>query len=246
MTMTIRRELTLAGLLAVALLAFGFAAGDAGAKGKYKQATFTAEIAGTQTYKSTYDHESTGRCDHTIHSLVNEKLRFASTKKVKVTFMKIPGQKMPIVTSGKKGLRLPTRASVDRSNSNSVTDLPEDCGGNGGGGPITPPDCGTRSINPLWFYFDYYKPGRIELLPEDLGFSSPWKNCGSGLYPNFFNGDTSLGKRQSASLGKEIFDEDLGKIITIGRGHQDLPLIEGHDVTDVRWELTLYRVKNKK
>jgi hypothetical protein len=246
MTMTIRREMALAGLLAVALLAFGFAAGDAGAKGKYKTATFKAEVKGVQTYTDKYDHASTDRCDPEIHRLTKETMRFASTKPVTLTATHIPGVKNGelVFTSGSKQLSFPTKATVKRSNSNSVGHVPLDCGDNGGGVPPGPgPDCGTRVVKPYRVGVDYWKPGHIELQPEDNGGSDLFERCGSGRFPYLLSGE-HFGKRQSADLPEnEVFNEKYGQIITIGKGNEAIVYPDGYTETKIRWEIDLKRKK---
>lgn len=243
--MTIRTEMTLAGMLAVALLAFGLVA-DAGAKGKYKQATFKAEVKGVQTYVSKDDHLSTGRCDPETHSDTREKVRFASTKPVKLTATRIPGLKGGelLLTSGTKPLRFPTKATVKRSHSSSYTPVPEDCGGNGGGVPGgAGPDCGTKVVKPFWLTVDYYRPGHVELQPEDNAGSDLFERCGSGRFPYMLSGE-HFGKRQSADLPeKEVFNKKYGQIITIGSGNEGIVWPEGYSETKIRWELDLKRVK---
>lgn len=246
--MSIRTEITLAGLLAAALLAFAFASG-ADAKGKYKQATFKAEIKGVQTYKTQTDHVSTGRCDMGYHHATTEKWRFASKKPVKLTATRIPGLENGelVFTSGTKPLWFKTRATVKRANESSYTPIPEDCGGNGGGVPPGPgPDCGTKVVDPMWFGIDYWKRGHIELQPQSQGGSDLFERCGSGAYPYLLGGE-SFGKRQSAELPEaDAFNEDYGKIIVVGRGDQFLAFPDGHDETKIRWELSLTRVKDKR
>jgi hypothetical protein len=246
MNMTIRREMALAGLLAVALLAFGFAAGDAGATGKYKQATFKAEVKGVQTYTDKYDHLSTGPCDPTVHSATKETVRFASKKPVKLTATRVPGLKGGelVLTSGTKPLRFPTKATVRRSHSNSYTQVPETCGGNGGGVPPGPgPDCGVKVVQPFWLTVDYYKPAHIELQPEDNAGSDLFERCGSGRFPYMLSGE-HFGKRQSADLPEnEVFNEKYGQIITIGKGNESIVYPEGDTETKIRWEIDLKRIK---
>ncbi len=242
--MSTKIQLGLAALLALGLLAFS--AASANAAGKYKQAHFKAEVKGVQTYVDEYHHVATDRCDSTVDSVSREKIRFESRKPVLLTATDLPGLKELVLTGGTdKPLRFPTKAKVTRSHSNSYTPVPEDCGGNGGGSIPTPPDCGTRTIDPWWLSADYYKPGHIELQPEDIGSSSPFKNCGSGQFPYLMNGEV-FGKRSDAELPEdEVFDEKIGKIITIGKGNEYLPMPEGYSETKIRWELSLTRIKGK-
>ena len=240
--MTIRTEMTLAGLLAAALLVFAFSS-HADAKGKYKTASFKAEVKGVQTYTHAYDHTATDRCDMTVHDLSRETVRFASMRPVRLTATHIPGVKGLVLTSGTKPLRFPTKATVKRSNDHSYTPIPEDCSGNGGGGHVDPPDCGTKTVKPFWLSVDYYKPGHVELQPEDQAGGSPFERCGSGMFPYMLTGE-SFGKRQSADLPEnEVFNDEYGQIITIGKGNHSIVSPEGYDETKIRWEIDLKRIK---
>lgn len=240
--MRIRTEMTIAALLAVGLLAAAFAA-SASAFNSTQQ-RFKAEIKGVQTYSSDYDHASTDVCDPTINSHTKETIRFASTKPVIVTITRLPGVKTPIVSAGSKGLRLPTKGKIKRSHSYSASQVPEHCGDNGGGVEgQTPPDCGSRTVTPWYMSFDYVRKDKVGIQPEDVAGGDLFENCGSGKYP-YLLGTTSFGKSQLADLPvKEVFDRKIGKLITIGRGSEDLPTPEGGDVTKLRWELSLTRIK---
>ena len=244
--MKIKTELTIASLLAVGLLAVAFAT-SASAFNSTQQ-RFKAEIKGGQTYTSAFDHASTDTCDPSVSSHTKETIRFASKKPVVVTFTRIPGSRYPIVSGGDKGLRLPTTGKVKRSHSYSASHVPEECGDNGGGVPggETPPDCGTKTVTPWYMSFDYARRDKVELQPEDVAGSDLFENCGSGKYPYLLAG-SSFGKSQLADLPvKEVFDRKIGKLITIGRGSEDLPTPEGGDSTKLRWELSLTRIGGKK
>ncbi len=241
--MKIRTEMTLAALLAIGMLAAAFAA-NASAFNSTQQ-RFKAEIKGVQTYTSDYDHASTDVCDTAISSHSKETIKFASTKPVVVTFTRIPGVKDPVITAGRKGLRLPTKARITRSHSHSASSVPAECGDNGGGVPggPTPPDCGTKTITPWYMTFDYVRKGKVALSPEDNAGSDPFENCGSGMYPRLLAAD-SFGKSQVADLPvNEVFDPKIGKLITIGRGDQSIVFPEGADTTTLKWEVSLTRLK---
>ena len=240
--MSIRTEMTLAMLMAVALLLAAFCA--SAQAGKYEQATFKAEVKGVQTHANEYHHASTGPCDPTIDSVTAEKAKFVSTKPVKLTITKVPQLREPIITSGTKGLRIPTKAKVTRSHTNSVSPIAPGCPDNGGGVPGGPgPDCGTKTFKPFWMSIDYYRPEHVELQPEDNAGGDPYQRCGSGMFPRILSGE-SFGKRSSAELPmKEVFDEKIGKLITIGKGNEGIVWPEGFERTNIRWELSLTRVR---
>jgi hypothetical protein len=237
----IRSKRTLAAFTTTAVLAAGFCSGAQAAE--FQQAKFKAEVKGVQTYANEYHHVSTDRCDPQIDSSNYEVVRFKSTKPVLLTATKVSGLKDPLLTSGTKPLALPTRAKVTRSNSNSYTQVPEDCSGNGGGvGPGPAPDCGTKTVSPWLLSLDYWKRDHLELQPENGPETDLFQNCGRGEFPYLLEGLT-FGKRQSAKLpAKELFDQKIGKLITIGTGNRYLPMPEGFDETTIRWELSLTRV----
>lgn len=245
--MKIKTEITLAALLAAGLLAAA-SASSASAFNSTQQ-RFKAEIKGVQTYASDYDHASTDVCDPTISSHSKETIRFASTKPVVVTFTRIPGVKDPVITAGRKALRLPTKARITRSNSYSASSVdPEVCGDNGGGveGGPEQPDCGTKVVNPWYLSFDYASRGKVALQPEDVAGSDLFERCGTGMYPRLLDAD-GFGKSQVADLPvSEVFDPEIGKLITIGRGNENLPTPEGGESTNIRWELSLTRLGGKK
>ena len=242
--MSTKIQLGIAALLALALLAFS---ASASAAGGYKQANFKAEIKGVQTYTDEYHHASTDRCDTAIDSVENEKVKFRSKKPVLFTATKIPEVKGLVLTSGEKPLRFPTKATINRSHSHSTSTLPEDCGGNGGGAEPTPPDCGRRTVGSWKLGVDYYKRSRLELTPEDYDVGTDlYENCGSGKFPLLLPG-TTFGKTTSAELPEnEVFNEEYGKIITIGDGDEQLVSPEGYSEAHLRWELSITRIKDKK
>lgn len=245
--MSTRIQLAIAALLALGLLAFSAASAGAAGKGGYAQANFKAEIKGVQTYVSEYHHASTDRCDSAIDSVENEKVKFVSKKPILLTATRIPEVKGLVLTSGEKSLRFPTKAKITRSNSHSASQLPSDCGDNGGGAPVTPPDCGQRTVGNWKLGVDYYKRSRLELTPDDSDAGTDlYANCGSGRFPLLLPAEV-FGKGSSADLPEnEVFDEKLGKIITIGDGSEFLAYPDGYSDTKLRWELSITRIKDDK
>lgn len=234
-----------------ALLAVGFLAAACATSATAFNSTkqrFKAEIKGVQTYVSDYDHASTDVCDPSISNHSRETIRFASTKPVVITFTRVPGLRDPLITAGRNGLRLPTRARVKRSNSYSATPVPEDCGDNGGGVPggTLPPDCGTKVVTPWYLSFGYARRGKVELMPEDVAGGDLFERCGSGYYPRILPAE-SFGKSQVADLpSAEVFDPGIGKLITIGRGNDEVVAPESSESVNLRWELSLTRLGGKK
>lgn len=100
-------------------------------------------------------------------------------------------------------------------------------------------------IKPLWLSVDYYKRGHVDLQPEDNGGSNPFEHCGAGKFPFLLSGEW-FGKRSSAELPeKEVFDPEIGKLITIGGGNHSIVGPEEHEDTKIRWELSLTRIGKK-
>ncbi len=96
---------------------------------------------------------------------------------------------------------------------------------------------------PLALSVDYYKTNHVELQPTSNNVADPFQHCGSGKFPYLLNGD-SFGKRQDAELPvEEVFDEKIGKLITIGSGTEGIVGPETIDETKIRWELSLTRIK---
>ena len=245
--MSTKIQLAIAALLALGLLAFSATSAGAASDGGYGQVNFKAEIKGVQTYVDEYHHASTDRCDTAIDSVEHEKVKFASKKPILLTATRIPEVKGLVLTSGTKPLRFPTKAKISRSHSHSASQVPSDCGDNGGGAEVTPPDCGTRTVSSWKLGVDYYKRSRLELTPDDYDVGTDlYKNCGSGKFPLLLPAEV-FGKNTSAELPEsEVFDEKIGKIITIGDGEQFLAQPEGFSETKLRWELSITRIKDKK
>ena len=240
-----RTKIATAALTASVLV--GLAA-SAGAQAGYQKAKFKAEVKGVQTYTYEYHHASTNRCDISIDSSTRERIKFASTKPVLLTASRLPGLKEPVLTSGLKPLRIPTKAKITRSHSHSTSPLPPGCPDNGGGviGDPQTPDCGTKVVKPWWLSVDYYRKDHVELQPEDIAGSDLFERCGNARWPYLLNGE-SFGKRQSAELPKgELFDPKIGKLITIGSGNHSIVGPESDEDTQIRWELSLTRIVPKK
>ncbi len=118
-------------------------------------------------------------------------------------------------------------------------------GYNGGGNPGPGPDCGTRTVKPWLLDLSYYRRDHIQLQAEETYGGDPFERCSHGGFPYLLSGK-SFGKRQSAELPvREVFDNKIGKLITIGAGSESLPYPEGYDETMIRWELSLTRIKGK-
>lgn len=238
--MSIKSQLTIAVTLAVALLAYAATVAQAL---DLQQAKFKAEVKGVQTYTSEYHSEPSDPCDSKIDSVTAEKVAFKSTKAVPLTVTKFPNTKEPILTSGSKSLSFPTKAKVTRSHSYSAGAVPDSCPDNGGGvSSVQEPDCGTKSV-PLVLSGDYYSANRVELQPKSNNVADPFERCGTGRFPYLLEGE-KFGRRQSAELPiDEVFDEKIGKIITIGSGNEGIIGPETSEQTNIRWELSLTRVK---
>ena len=236
--------MTLAAVLAIALMAVALCA-SASAAGGYQQATFKAEVKGTQSYKAEYHHESRNPCDVAIDDVNTETAKFKSTKPLLITFTKVPGMKEPLISAGKKPVMFPTKATVKRAASHVVGPIAGDCEDNGGGAEPGPgPDCGTKVVAPFNLDVGYFKPEHVELISNQDSDTDPFENCSGGKFPFLLSGDR-FGKRSSAELPtEEVFDEKIGKLITIGKGTEFLPYGESNfEETNIRWELSLTRVQ---
>jgi hypothetical protein len=220
------------------------AASVAQASDDYRQATFKAEVKGVQTYKGEYHHPAFDLCDPAVDSVITERVRFASAKPAKLTVTQIPGTDEPILSSGMKALKLKARAKVTRAGDHRVGGVPDFCPDNGGGVTVPPSaDCGTRNV-PLALSVGYYKRDRIEIVqPSSSEAKDPFRSCGGGKFP-FLLGGESFGRSGAAELpARQVFDKRIGKLITIGRGNERIAGGESYDRTDIRWELSLKRVR---
>jgi hypothetical protein len=249
--MSIKKHLWLLGpatylISALFFVSYADAAGggkDGGAANGYQQAKFKVSLKGVQTVEHAYKHVATGPCDINITSGGGETLRFKSTKAVKMTATKLPGLPDPVFMSKQAMVRIPVKATITRSHNTSAGSPAPGCPDNGGGAEPGPgPDCGTKVIKPWWLGFDYWKRDRIELMPEDVAGGDPFERCGGWGFPYLLQGET-FGKRPSADLPvNELFDEKIGKLITIGTGSHGTVDPEGWENRDIRWELTLKRI----
>ena len=238
------RNMILGIAVGLAAVQCALAASAAQASDDYRQATFKAEVKGVQTYKSEYHHPALDLCDPAIDSVVTERVRFASAKPAKLTVTQIPGADEPVLSSGMKALKLKARAKVSRAGDHRVGAVPDICPDNGGGVTVPPSsDCGTRKV-PLALSVGYFKRDRIEIVqPSNAGAKDPFNSCGGGKFP-FLLGGESFGKSGAAELpARQVFDERIGKLITIGRGNERIVGGESYDRTDIRWELSLKRVR---
>ena len=238
------RKLIPGATVALGVVQCVLAASVAQASDDYRQATFKAEVKGVQTFKGEYHHPAFDLCDPSIDSVTTERVRFATTRPVKLTVTQIPGADEPVLRSGMKALELKTRAQVTRAGDHSVGAVPDFCPDNGGGVTVPPSsDCGTRKV-PLALSVGYYKRDRIEIVQPSSGEAKdPFRACGGGKFP-FLLGGESFGKSGAAELPtKQVFDKRIGKLITIGRGNERLVGGESYDRTDIRWELSLKRVR---
>ncbi len=249
--MSVKKHLWLLGpalYLVSALVFAGYADAAGGEKGGapngYEQANFKVSLKGVQKVEHAYEHKSTGPCDIDISETGGETLRFKSTKAVKMTATKLPGNADPVFISKDAMVRMPVKATITRSQDTTAGSPAPGCPDNGGGGTPGPgPDCGTKVIKPWWLGFDYWKRDRIELMPEDVAGGDPFERCGGGGFPYLLQGQT-FGKRPSADLPvEELFDPKIGKLITIGAGNHKVVGPEFWEDRDIRWELTLKRIR---
>jgi hypothetical protein len=237
-------------LTLAAAVVFGAAAPqDADALPKVKQAKFKVTVEGWQKHDWSINHESTGRCDPSDHSLGGEYAKFKSIKPVTLTALQV-GKETPSLLIGNGLPYIDTAADVARNAVSAVDTVPEDCphvtGGGDDGVPLEP-DCGLKTVPryPVMLEYSSLVKNSITLI-SDAGAVGPlFYNCGSGAFPNLL--DYEYGQPIVSELPpKELFDKKIGKLIVIGGGVDDLPMPETKQRTEAHWEITFTRKGKKK
>lgn len=238
----------------IATLTVGALAPAAQAQGGgYKTAEFEVTAKGTQQVEWLTTDPEDGRCAVTFAEEGTEKVKFKTTKPTVITAVMAPGDKRPTFVSGKGLPRLKAKATVNR---NAVVNLgptgPEDIdcpGGPGGADPI-PRDCGTKSVAyPLALGWDYSQKDRFVIESTDT--KDPFVNCagvGSDGFPFLLSefDDENTTRKLPKLPASEVFDEEIGKLIVIGRAKAAVSEVGHSSIGSMQWDVTLKRIKEKK
>lgn len=217
----------------------------------YKLARFKVEVKGWQTNVQQHHHLAENECDVDNFSSGSERVVFRSIKPMVITASYFKGLDNPEFFSGRR-LAIPTKASVKRSYTSRIGSSPEHCAvSEGEGGPAPVPDCGTKTISPYPVKLEYAStPGdRDKLLLTDYSSDGdPFERCpgaGPGSFPFLITDDTK-GQAIGAQLSqKELFDPQFQKWISIARGTKKVRSGDWWAKSQIHWEVSFTRLKNK-
>ncbi|HTT94025.1 MAG TPA: hypothetical protein VMF55_05095 [Solirubrobacterales bacterium] len=224
MTMT-RTDKAVATALAFCVAIALACAGQARAAGPtgFKVAKFKVEIEGTQNSVWHRTVEAEVDCGTSDHSFGREKLAFRTTKPIYLTATHLPGEFNPQMF-GSRQLGIPTTAKVRRSFTPAVVPPARVCEENDGGAPVTPPDCGTRTIRPWKLNLQYATDKKNALLLSSGDTDQdPYVNCPGSSLSSFpwliVEGSGHKGDYIAAEVSQdELFDPKFQKWIAIGHG----------------------------
>jgi len=209
-------------------------------------AKFKVTVKGTQSSKYSAHWDAETQCDVSDYSTSGETVKFRSRKPVILTAFDA-GTGAPLLVNNETGSRIPMKATIDRFHDSNITPpTSPDCEDNGGGVETgaTPPDCGTKSAK--WTFDIGYVDEKRDLLGfESTEGTDPFQNCSAGLdsFPNLIETDGRANVIGTELPPSELFDEKLGKLILIGKGRRTDAGMTYTALTDVRWEITLKRLK---
>ena len=213
-----------------------------------KKAYFEATLEGVQRDRWDNYHAGTGGCDPTVASKGSEVIRFRSqTVRLEATDMEDLSN--PVLRRSGRNVELypfRLRGTVTRNGTISVSPVPRECQGTGGG-QVPARDCGTKRLRGMRASVGYSlaRPfGRIE-VSSDGEANSPFRNCPGGTQgmPQLLTRKTDGSPITSDLPREELFDKKIGKLIVIGRGRRVQKGDETLDTASIRWELTLRRIK---
>lgn len=215
---------------------------------KYESATFKVTVEGKQQIEWAATDPDMGSCDVATLETGTEKVRFSS-RPTTISAFRAPGDKLVTFVAGKGLPQFRGKAKVTRDSDLTLgpSTPGEDCPGGGGTGSSTPPDCGTKTVDPyaIGFGYDSELGKRINLFGNQA--EDPFANCpgaGSNGFP-YLLGELTDGntKRKLPDFpAGEVFDDSLGKIILIGRGTRNVRE-EGFSLDGkMQWEMTFRRI----
>ena len=218
----------------------------------YKSAKFRIEVKGWAKTVQQHTHLGEDECDPDNFSSGSESLMFRTLKPIVITAAKFPGLDNPEFFAGRR-LGIPVRAIVNRSFTNRVSRLPEECGDNGGGVTPTPPDRGRRGKNPRKVALAFIDGRRNKLgLSYEGGMMDPYDHCASAGYPMgfpFFPTEKGLSGARgpiAAQLSqRDLFNPQYRQWISIARGTYESRNDDWWAKTRVRWEVSFTRLRSR-
>lgn len=244
-----RRPLAIAAAAAFAVLTILAlaTARPAAALPEYKVAKFKVSLKGTQEVKTANHQDAEFPCDVRDYSTSGETTKF-KTKKPLVFTVSQRGKAEPTFSAAKTGFSFPVTATINRYNNPDITTSGDpSCGDNGGGvvggGPKS--DCGIKKAPwDLAFEYDYYRKD-ILTITDYSGGDDPFDYCGGGaeMFPFLSDTDGRANPLGGELPAEELFDPKIGKLILLAKGRKADDTSISTSIIDVRWELTLKRMK---
>jgi hypothetical protein len=215
----------------------------------FQVARFKVEIKGHQNMVQHRTHEAENECDVSDHSFGRERVSFETTKPIYITATHMPGEFNPQLFGGPQ-LGIPARAKVQRSYTSAIAPPAIPCEENGGGAEATQLDCGTRIVKPWRINLQFGREKKDGLMLSGNGDQDPYKNCPGSSVSSFpwllTEGSGYKGKFIYADLSQdELFDPKVQKWISIAEGTAKNSGGGWWSKTDVRWEVSFTRLKNK-
>ena len=238
-------------LVAVAALATAAAPADAAGDKGFKMAEFKVSIEGTQAVEWKKHADDEGYCSRSYDGVGDEYVKWKTPKPVKVSAFMAPGSKSPAFLVGDGPPFIDTRATVKRKLSETYgpQDPLEECPGGGPAGPEKKPDCGKKTVTwEMNFGFDFYDTEQVFLAGHSA--PDPFKKCpgvGNDGFSKIIGQSGTGGIRKLPELpARELFDEDIGKLIVLGKGSKKVTGSSYSSEGLSRWNITFKRIKPKR
>jgi hypothetical protein len=218
----------------------------------FKLARFKIEVKGWQTNVQQHHHLAENECDVDDFSSGSERVVFRSPKPIVISAYYMPGQDNPEFFGGKR-VAIPTKATVKRSYTPRIGSSPDHCAVSegDGSGAAQVPDCGTKTVSPYEVKLEYAatREDRDKLLLTTYSSDGdPFERCpgaGAASFPFLTVENTKsdwIGARLSQ---KELFDPHFRKWISIARGTQRVSYGDWWTKSQIEWEVSFTRLKNK-
>ncbi len=236
----------LTGVALAAVTALPAAAGATSFKPETR--AFEVTVSGVQTDAYRYSHHKVFVCDVDGHGSGTEVLRFASRKPELIDANRF-GPNLVVFGNGHAADDdVMMNAKLTRRRSEWHGTLPANCGGNGGGGKVTPSDCGTKY--PRFDLMVGWKPTGRRGITLDTGFFPPvevFHNCTvNGIhYPEILTSQKRSQIVGSISVASLFSPSGLARKTT-GAGRYVFRDSTGWQETTIRWTITLRPVHEVK
>jgi hypothetical protein len=217
----------------------------------FQLSKFKVEIKGTQAMVQQRTHVAADECDISDSSSGSEKVSFRTTKPIYITASHMKGEANPEIFG--RQLAIPTKAIVKRSYTTRISPPAIPCGDNGGGvDTVYQPDCGTRVVQPFEVRLQYAREKKNALLLSAYGGEDPFERCSGGGSSMSFPGlllekSGARGQYIYADLSQdELFDPEFQKWISIAEGSRKEQDADHWVKTDIHWEVSFTRLREKR